>query len=181
MARLLLAFVLAGLIAGVALGDTSAKATADPAALARARATVQMLDGLYKGFVVNITSTYVKARERTPAAAVLKRVFAQMAANGVHEARLIDATGEPVNRANVAKSAFEKRAVAELRRSYPKWLASGAKGAPPAVEEVATVKGRPVLRAATVVPVVMKACLSCHPGLKEGELMGAITYEVPIK
>ena len=180
MTRFWSSVVLVGLIGGAVLGaEKSPKA--DPAALARARSTVKMLDDLYKGFVVNITKTYVKARERTPAAAVVKRVFAQMTENGLHAARLLDATGSPANTANVAKSAFEKRAVAELQRTYPKWLAAGAKGAPPTVEEVATVKGKPVLRAATVVPVVMKACISCHPGMKEGELMGAISYEVPIR
>lgn len=38
-----------------------------------------------------------------------------------------------------------------------------------------------MLRAATVVPVVMKQCLACHPQLKEGDVMGALVYELPIK
>ena len=37
------------------------------------------------------------------------------------------------------------------------------------------------LRAATRVPVVMKQCITCHPGSKEGDLLGALVYEVPIK
>jgi hypothetical protein len=141
----------------------------DPRAVARTRETVKMLDDLYKGYVVHVTATYVKARERTPAAMVTKKVFGHMAAKGWHRARLIDLTGEPVNKANVAKTGFEKRAAAKL------------KGGAPYLDEVATEKGKPVLRAATRVPVVMKACISCHPGLKEGELMGAIVYEVPIQ
>ena len=47
--------------------------------------------------------------------------------------------------------------------------------------EVADKDGQPVLRAATRVPVVMKQCLACHPGFKEGDLIGALVYEVPIK
>jgi hypothetical protein len=38
-----------------------------------------------------------------------------------------------------------------------------------------------VLRAATIVPVVMDQCIVCHPGHKKGELLGALVYELPIK
>jgi len=31
-----------------------------------------------------------------------------------------------------------------------------------------------------IVPVVMKQCITCHQGKKEGELLGAIVYEVPV-
>jgi hypothetical protein len=46
---------------------------------------------------------------------------------------------------------------------------------------VATKDGKAVLRAATPVPAVMAACTTCHPHVKEGELMGALVYELPIK
>ena len=48
-------------------------------------------------------------------------------------------------------------------------------------DEVGSKDGKPVLRAATVVPVVMKQCSGCHLGKKEGELLGALVYELPIK
>ncbi len=166
-----LAFVVsAGLMGAPLPGRESAdKGKPDPAAVARTRETVKMLDDLYKLSVVHVTTTYVGARERTPAATVAKKVFKDMAAKGWHTARLIDATGTPINKENVAKSAFEKRAVAELKKGKGYY------------EEVGAVKGKPVLRAATVVPVVLKSCLNCHAGLKEGDLVGALTYEVPIK
>ena len=41
--------------------------------------------------------------------------------------------------------------------------------------------GKPVLRAATIVPAVMKQCTTCHEGKKEGDLLGALVYEVPIR
>jgi hypothetical protein len=82
----------------------------------------------------------------------------------------VDATGDPVSRANLPKSDFEKKAVAQLK--------SGKKY----FEEIGQDSDKkPVLRAATVVPVVMKQCISCHPGHKEGQLLGALVYEVPIK
>jgi hypothetical protein len=163
------------LLAGLAPAREPGKPTAGPdttavdaAALNRAREEVKLLDDLYKLWIVNVTTTYVKARERTPAATVAKRVFAELAKGG-RTTRLIDATGEPVNRDNVAKSAFEKKAVAELKKGKTSY------------EEVGEVKGKPVLRVATAVPVVLGSCINCHPGLKEGQLIGALAYEVPIR
>ncbi len=128
-----------------------------------------MLDDLHKGYVVNITATYVKAQERTPAAHVAKKVFEHMEKNGWAPVRLIDATGSPIKKENVAKSAFEKRAIEKLNSGESYY------------SEVATKDNRSVLRAATRVPVVMKQCITCHPGSKEGDLLGALVYEVPIK
>jgi hypothetical protein len=144
------------------------QARPDPA-VARARANVQMLDDLYKNFVVNITATYVGAEENVPAAKVAQKVFQAMHKKGWHKARLVDATGTPVRKANLPKTPFEKAAVAQMRagKSY--------------YEEIGEEDGRKVLRAATIVPVVMKQCITCHQGKKEGDLLGAIVYEVPIK
>src|SRR5690349_12400033 len=86
----------------------------DPAALERTRSTVQMLDAIHKGYVVNITATYVKAQEHVPAAHVAKKVFKSLEGKGWGSGRLIDASGKPVNDANVARTPFEKAAVAKL-------------------------------------------------------------------
>jgi hypothetical protein len=141
----------------------------DPAAVERTRATVKLLDDLHKGYVVTITDTYVKAQERTPAATVIKKVFSHMEKNKHGTGRLIDASGQPVREGNVAKTDFEKKAVKEI------------KGGKAYLDEVATVDGKPVLRAATVVPAVMPACINCHPHVKEGEVLGALIYEIPIR
>lgn len=175
--RSLVGVLLVGVIAGGSLlwvgrssdGQAAEALTPDSAAVQRAQDTVKMLDDLHKGYVVNITATYVKAQERTPAAHVAKKVFAHMEKNGGPRVRLIDATGSPINKANVAISDFEKRAIRKLKKgeSY--------------VSEVGRRDDNPVLYAATPVPVVMKQCISCHPGYKEGDLLGALTYEVHIK
>ena len=173
--RGLLVAAVAGLVASSALFLRGARARdenpskPDGAAVERARETVRMLDDVYKGFVVNITETYVKAREKTPAARVTKRVFKYMASKNWHSGRLVDATGEPINRANLPENDFEKRAIAKMKAGSAYY------------DEVTVSKGKPVLRAATRVPVVMKACITCHPGKKEGDLLGALVYEVPIK
>jgi hypothetical protein len=152
-------------------GDSRAADEPEPdrEAVRRAHDMVKLLDDLHKGYVVNITATYVKAQERTPAAHVAKKVFAHSEKNGGPRVRLIDATGSPINKANVAQSDFEKRAIRELSKGATYFSEIGRK------------KDRPVLLAATPVPVVMQQCIACHPGYKEGELLGALTYEVLIK
>jgi len=55
------------------------------------------------------------------------------------------------------------------------------KGGKPYIDEVATKDGKPVLRAATVVPAVMDACLNCHPNVKKNDVLGALVYELPIR
>jgi hypothetical protein len=142
----------------------------DRAAVERARETVRMLDDLYKGYVVNITATYVDAQEKTPAAKVTQKVFRHMADKGWHTARLVDATGEPVRKENLPRTEFEKKAVAQIKQGKPYY------------DEIGTSQqGKLVLRAATIVPAVMKQCTTCHAGKKEGNLLGALVYEVPIK
>jgi hypothetical protein len=149
--------------------DAAGNAATDPAALERTRDTIKMLDDVYKGFVVHITATYVKAQEQTPAARVAKKVFQHVAEKGWHTGRLLDATGAPLNPANAPKTDFEKRAIASLKEGKTFF------------EEVGSKDGKPTLRAATPVPVVMKQCIACHPGYKEGDLLGALVYEVPIR
>jgi hypothetical protein len=173
--RALASLLVAGLALGSALllhnasswgGDKNA---VDEAALARARTTVQMLDDVHKGYVVHITGTYVKAQVSTPAATVAKKVFKHMDGKGWAHVQLLDATGQPLNEANVPRTAFEKRAIAKLKEGKDYY------------EEVDTRDGKPVLRAATKVPVVMNQCLACHADHKEGDLLGSLVYEVPIK
>ncbi len=127
-----------------------------------------MLDTLYKNAVVSITKNYVNQQADVPAAAVAKDVFKAMKDGHYHNARLIDVTGRPKNKENIARTDFEKAAVEAIR--------SGKEY----VEEIAFVDGRPILRAATVVPAVMEQCIICH-GKREKNLLGTIIYELPIK
>jgi hypothetical protein len=140
----------------------------DPAAVQRARDEVKKLDDLYKTAVVGITATYVEKQVDTPAATVAKALFEAMHKKGYHSAKLLDASGKPKSKKNVASTDFEKKVVSQIQggKSY--------------VEEIGETDGKPVLRAGTIVPAVMKQCVLCHGG-KEGELLGVLVYEVPIK
>lgn len=153
----------------VVLGATRAEEkSVDRAALERTREKVKMLDDAYKLAVVSITKNYVELQSEAPAALVAKEVFEAMHKKGWHSSRLIDATGKPKKKENVAVTAFEKKAVAQIKDGKAYY------------EEVGEKDGKPVLRAATLVPSVMKQCAVCHGG-KEGRVLGAIIYELPIK
>ena len=135
----------------------------------RAREQVQMLDDLYKNAVVSITKTYVSKQQDRPAIMIAKDVFAAMKKRGWHSARLVDATGEPLNDANAPRSEFEKEAARRIRSGqtyYDRVVGAG--------------KDRKLL-AATVVPAVLPKCTECHDNRKVGEVLGFLRYEVPIK
>ena len=137
--------------------------------LNQAREKVRMLDDLYKTFIVLITGEYVKNPSVLAAATLSKRVFAVMDKKGWHKARLLDATGNPFNPENNPRDKFERDAIKALisGKSY--------------FERVEKVEGKEYLRAATSVSAVMVGCISCHPDRKIGDLLGAISYSIPLK
>lgn len=143
-------------------------ATADPA-LDRTREQVKMLDTLYKTAVVSITKTYVDVQEKRPAIKVAQDIFGAMKAGGYHSARLVDATGEPLDENNAPKSDFEKEAYRAIRSGTPYFE-----------RVVGAGKDRHLL-AATVVPVVMQKCAECHTHKKVGEVLGFIRYDIPVR
>jgi hypothetical protein len=141
---------------------------ADPA-VERARQQVRMLDDLYKNAVVSITKSYVEAQDDKPAIMIAKDIFAAMQDKGWHSARLVDATGDPVNDLNAPRTEFEKEAYRRIRSGQPYYDRVVGEG-----------RDRRLL-AATAVPVVMPKCAECHGDRKVGEVLGFLRYEVPIK
>jgi hypothetical protein len=165
---LLLGVAAVGFAPWLAAADDAPKVA--PADLERTRAIVKFVDELNKAYVVNITGTYVRAQEIAPAARIARKVFDHMESKKlIHSGRLIDVSGNPIGENNVAKSDFEKR-IAPLIKKGEAY-----------VDEVGTTPdGKTILRAATIVPCVMKECTNCHAGVKVGDVMGALIYEVPI-
>jgi hypothetical protein len=156
-----------GLSATLALSGSPAEA-GDPAedpAVDRARQQVEMLDALYKTAVVSITERYQRGQ---PAIMVAKDVFGAMDELGHHSARLVDATGAPLGEANDAETDFERRAVEAMRRGETY------------LDEVVGEGPDRRLLAATVVPAVHARCASCH-AVEEGDLLGFIRYDVPVR
>jgi len=165
--------VAAGLVAGTrARAQDAGKAKADQAAVERARKTVRMLDDVYKNTVVLITDKYVHDKKDYPAGRAAIRLFKAISDKGWHEVRLIDASGEPYNPANVAKDAFDKDGIAALKNGKDFY------------DKVVMKDGKPHLRAITPVPVVMDKCIMCHENYRsvgKGVPIGALTYTVPIE
>lgn len=144
----------------------------DTEAVERTRDTVRMLDDIYKTTVVLITDKYVHDITDFPAGSAAVALFKSISEKGWHEVRLIDATGQPFDEKNVAWDEFEKTAVRNLKAGDGYY------------ERVVEQKGKPFLRAATPVPVVMDKCVMCHDHYKDakkGEAIGAIVYKVPIR
>lgn len=177
MKRTLL-YTLTGLLGAVALGfavSAAAEKTAlpaDKAALERTRKNVRMLDDIYKQTIVLITSKYVTKDSDYPAGRAAVKLFDAISKNGWHNVRLIDATGQPYSKANVAKDAFEKQGIEKLKAGEAYY------------EQVVEKDGKPFLRALTTVPVVMPKCIECHAhyaAVKQGGPVGAISYTLAIE
>lgn len=154
------------------VNQTDSKKADDPALL-RTRKQVQMLDDIYKGGVVLITTNYVNEDTDMPAGVAFKALFAAAKAKGWHEVRLLDATGDPYNPENAPEDDFEKAAIKALTVGKEAWY-----------EREITKDGKRFLRVATAVPVVMEKCIMCHSnyeGLEKGVAIGALGYTIPIE
>lgn len=165
------AFTATCLTAVLASLPVTRAADPDPA-VERTRKQAKMLDGIYKNAIVLVTEHYVTEKSDLPAGSAFKKLFQAAKDNKWHEVRLIDATGEPYEPDNVAKSDFEKRAI--------KLLVGGQAY----VDEVIEKEGKRYLNVATAIPVVMKKCVMCHENyskVAEGRAIGALGYVIPIE
>jgi len=162
---------LAGWMASASIIAQAADKPKD-AALERTRKHITELDDLYKTAIVLVTENYVKSESDLAAGTAFKLLFESMRKKGHHDARLIDATGEPYEPANEPKDDFEKAAIKALKSGKATY------------EQEMTKDGKRYLRMATIVPVVSKKCIMCHPAYekaKPGEAIGAIGYIVRIE
>jgi hypothetical protein len=152
--------------------EAKKKTPPQDAAVERARREVRMLDDIYKTAVVLVTEHYVKTDSDLAAGSAFKVLFDSIAKKGWHEARLVDATGQPNSDLNLPKEGFEKKAIAELLAGKPSY------------DQVITEDGQRYLLAATAVPVVMEKCIMCHENyrnVEKGKAIGAISYKVPVQ
>jgi hypothetical protein len=144
--------------------STSGAGPETDAALERTRAQVKMLDDLFKTAVIDITKRY----DGPSAAKVAKAIFAAAREKSCFDAKLLDATGAPQNEANVPRDGFEQRAAKAMvdGKTY--------------FEELVGQGDTRRLRAATVVPAVVKKCAKCH-GVEQGDVLASLSYDLPVK
>ncbi len=153
-------------------GAPVAQATATPGpalSVEHARREVRMLDDLYKTAIVYMNDVYVEDANSVAAGQTARDIFAAMKAKGWHDARLVDATGEPVNDENEPQNAFEKAAVKKILAGETYY------------DQVVSEDGHSYLRAATLVPAVNEKCILCHPGHKVGDVLGMVSYKIPLE
>ncbi len=143
------------------------------AAVERSRKTVRMLDDIFKQTVVLITDKYVNDTDDFAAGSAAVLLFKNISKAGHQQVRLLDASGQPYEKANVAKDAFEKEGIKRMKAGETFY------------EEVVKKDGKYELRAMTPVPVVLDKCVMCHAhyaeAKKKGEVVGAISYIIPIE
>lgn len=149
--------------------EKASAAKPSPEAVERARREVKMLDDLYKTTIVFINDTYVKDGNDVAAGEIARELFAAMSKKGWHDARLVDATGKPLNDENEPRDEFEKTANKKILAGETYY------------EEIQQEAGKNYLRAATLVPVVNQKCTICHPGHKVGEVLGTVSYKIELK
>jgi hypothetical protein len=135
----------------------------------QARREVRMLDDLYKIAVIYINDHYVEDEGSLAAGEAARDLFAAMKEKGWHEARLIDATGNPANDENKPQPGFEQTAIKKILAGETYY------------DEVVREGNRSYLRAATLVPAVNQKCILCHPKSKVGDPLGAIGYRIALE
>ena len=111
------ATVLGGALVISSLSNAAEKPAAEEPAgltLPQARREVRLLDDLYKSAIIYMNEVYVEDENSVAAGETARDLFAAMKEKGWHDARLVDATGEPVNDENRPADAFEKQAIAKI-------------------------------------------------------------------
>ena len=134
----------------------------------QARREVRLVDDIYKTAIVFMNDVYVVDENSVAAGDTARHLFEAIKAKGWHEARLIAATDDVLNDENVPTGNFEKAAIKKIKKGETYY------------DEVVTENGKKYLRAATLVPVVNEKCILCHPGNKVGDVLGAISYRIPL-
>jgi uncharacterized protein DUF3365 len=157
-----LGVALAGLLTVSMQADEARPVPAVKMSLAQARQTVDMLNDLYVTTVVLTHGTYVKDRATPAAAVVARKVFAEMGKKGWPETRWLSTTGRPFNPDANPKDAFEREAVAALKKGQARF------------ERVENGQ----FRVATLVPLVDKSCQMCHTRDKVNDPIGGLSYTV---
>ncbi len=89
-----------------------------------------------------------------------------LAKDGVYNARVISAT--PLNAANGPQDAFEQQALEALTSGETEFTS------------VEAVNGAMMFRRATTDFASVKACVSCHEGKQVGDMLGAVSVQIPM-
>jgi hypothetical protein len=154
---------------GVAAGLSSPAQTAETAkpqtvSLAEGRRLVRMMNDIYINGVLTTHSMYVHDAGVPSAVTWAKQVLRKVEAKGWPKAHIFDATDRPLNPENNPRDAFEKEAVNVFKTGKA---------------ELEKTTGS-TLRFAVPVRVPDESCITCHVRAKVGDLLGGVSYSVPM-
>lgn len=156
-------------VAGCVLRAVTAapKPTAGPierVSLPEGRRQVRMMDEVYKTAVVTTHQMYVQD-PGTPAAVIwAKQVINKLKGKGWPDARIFATHDRPLNPENAPVDPFERSAAAAFRSGKTSY------------EQVTPGE----LRYATDLRLLDEKCVMCHVRNKPGDLVGGVSYRVPL-
>ena len=145
-------------------GTTAETAKPQPVSVAEGRRLVRMMNDIYINGVLTTHSMYVHDAGTASAVSWAKQVIRKVEAKGWPKAHIFDATGRPLNPENNPQDDFEKLAVTTFRGGKP---------------ELEKTIGKS-LRFAVPVRVPDESCITCHVRAKVGDLLGGVSYAVPV-
>ncbi|MEO8327403.1 MAG: methyl-accepting chemotaxis protein [Nitrospirota bacterium] len=90
----------------------------------------------------------------------------QLAEEGVFNARIVSLS--PLNAKNAPQDSFEKEALAALAAGQKEFTRND------------TVNGKMMFRRATPDLATVQACIGCHEGKKIGDMLGAVSVQIPM-
>lgn len=139
-------------------------------AIARARLALEEVDILHKAYITLVTENFTTGPGLLNAVTITEKVFEIMEKKGKYRARILSTSEVPFLPESAPRDDFERDAI--------KAIISGK----PYYERVFfDYDDKGFLRAVTPVRVTTKKCLLCHPNKKMGDLMGVISYTVPLE
>ncbi len=122
------------------------------------------MNDIYIDGVLTTHSMYVHDAGTASAVSWAKQVIRKVEAKGWPKAHIFDATNRPLNPENNPTDAFEKQAIAAFKANK---------------SELEKTVGK-TLRFAVPVRVPDESCITCHVRAKVGDLLGGVSYMVPL-
>lgn len=139
-------------------------------AIRRARLAIEEVDILHKAYLTLIAENFTTGPGVINAVNITEKVFKIMEKKEKYRARILSVSERPLLPKYAPGDGFGKDAV--------KGIVSGKSYYERVVFDY---DGKDYLRAATPVRVTTKKCLVCHPHKEVGDLMGVISYTVPLE
>ncbi|MDR4508668.1 MAG: DUF3365 domain-containing protein [Candidatus Brocadiaceae bacterium] len=141
-------------------------------AIARARLALDEVDILHKAYITLITENFTTGPSLLNAVTITEKVFEVMEKEGKYRAKILSTSEISFLPESAPQDVFERNAIDAILsgKSYYERVFFDYDD-----------NGQDFLRAATPIRITTEKCLLCHPHKKVGDLMGVISYTVPLE